>query len=99
MKYFIYILYSTRSDRFYIGYTSNVQLRLKQHNTQEYFTTYTSKHRPWTLSAAFEVGENEKEAIRLERLIKSLKNRSVIEKLCDANFIPGGKLAQLVIPH
>ena len=54
----------------------------------------------WTLEAVFEVSEVEANAIYLERFIKKQKSRKLIEKLCDPNFKPTQKLAQLVrVPH
>jgi len=70
--YYIYILYSERSDKYYIGYTSDYQRRLTEHNTTER-STYTSKHRPWRLEAVFECGESESEAMKLEAFIKKQK--------------------------
>jgi putative endonuclease len=98
--YYLYILFSPLYNLYYIGYTSNYHQRLIQHNTQEFFNTYTSKYRPWQLSAVFECGSEEKEAIRLERFIKKQKNRKLIETLVNPDFEPVGQLAQLVrVPH
>ena len=98
--YYIYILYSSRGDKFYVGYSSNYQLRLIQHNTQEYFNTYTSKYRPWKISAVFECSSEESTAIKTERFIKKQKSRKLIEQLIDPSFQPNGSLAQLVrVPH
>ena len=98
--YFIYIIYSEDADRFYVGYTSNMEMRLKQHNEQIDFNTYTRKFRPWKLVALFECGSREKDAISMERFIKKQHSRKLLEKLIDAEFIPAGKLAQLVrVPH
>ncbi len=94
--YYLYILHSARHDIYYVGYTSNYQQRLNQHNTQEYFNTYTTKYRPWILAAVFECGSEEKEAIRLERFIKKQKSRRLIELLIKSRFVPTGELAQLV---
>ena len=97
--FYIYILFSRSSDRYYIGYSNDPRRRLTEHNAKP-FNTYTSKHRPWELITCFEVGRNEAEAIRIEKIIKNQKSRKLIEQLCDINFIPSGKLAQLVrVPH
>lgn len=94
--FYLYILFSEQHNLYYVGYTSNYQQRLIQHNTQEFFNTYTSKYRPWQLVAVFECGFGEKEAIRLERFIKKQKSRKLIELLVDPEFIPTGTLAQLI---
>ncbi len=98
--FYIYILYSKQYDKYYIGHSDNYLQRLIQHNTQEHFNTYTSKFRPWTLAVVFECGQSRKEALRLERFIKSQKSRKLIEQLTDPFFIPQDSLALLVrVPH
>jgi putative endonuclease len=52
------------------------------------------------LKAVFEVGESRGEADRLEKFIKRQKSRRLIESLINPDFVPEGKLAQLVrVPH
>ena len=98
--FYIYILYSVSSDKYYIGYSNNYQRRLIEHNTMERRINYTSKHRPWILHAVFECSTKESEAVSIERFIKSQKSRKLIEQLCNPSFIPSGRLAQLVrVPH
>ncbi|HNB81771.1 MAG TPA: GIY-YIG nuclease family protein [Chitinophagaceae bacterium] len=99
MYYYIYILYSEASDLFYVGYTKNVTVRFQQHNETSR-DSFTAKHRPWILKAIFQVGKNEAQAIALEKFIKNQKSRKLIERLIDPDFLPTGKLAQLVrVPH
>jgi putative endonuclease len=93
--YYIYIIYSKTSDKFYIGYSDNPQRRVVEHNTKP-FNTYTSKHRPWIIKAIFQCSLIEAEAIRIEKFIKKQKSRELIEKLADSNYIPTGYLAQLI---
>ena len=94
--YYIYVLYSESSGLFYIGYTNDYVRRLKEHNHQDQFNTFTSKHRPWLLKAVFECSMIEKEAIRIERFIKNQKSKKLLEQLIDPNFKPSGVLAQLI---
>ena len=83
-----------------MGYTSDYEKRLNDHNTQEDFNTYISKFRPWELVAVFHAGDEKAQAIRMERFIKKQKSRRLIEELVKINFIPSGSLAQLVrVPH
>ena len=98
--YFIYILFSASTDKYYVGYTSEFNGRLRRHNSQEDFNTYTKKHRPWEVAALFSCGVLKSDAIKIERFIKKQKSRKLIEKLIDPCFIPDGDLAQLVrVPH
>ena len=96
--YYIYILFSVSSEISYIGYSENPWERLLQHNTKEE-GTFSSKHKPWTLKAVFET-PSKAEAISIEKFIKKQKSKKLISKLIDQDFIPEGKLAQLVrVPH
>jgi len=92
--FYLYILYSLSSDKYYVGYTSDPNRRLEEHNTSE-MTTYTSKHRPWVLKAVYLCGELESDAIRIERFIKKQKSRNLLERLIEGSVLTG-ILAQLV---
>ena len=67
--FYIYILQSLTSHIYCSGYSDDPWRRVIEHNTK-LFNTFTSKHRPWCLAAAFECSENESEAVRVERFIK-----------------------------
>ena len=98
MTCFIYIIYSSCIDRYYVGYSSNPWNRLNQHNSNTK-DKYTGRATDWVLKSIFKV-ENEAVAIQLERFIKKQKSRNLLERLCEPNFITTGKLAQLVrVPH
>ena len=99
MSYFVYILYSMKSDKYYVGSTHDWRSRLELHNHSER-NTYTSKHRPWEVIAVFIAGESRSEAMKLEKFIKKQKSRKLIERLITPSFEPNGKLAQLIrVPH
>ena len=99
MTYYIYIIQSSKSNKFYVGYSTDPWRRVVEHNTKP-FNTFTSKHRPWNLEAVFLVGTTERDAIRLERFIKKNKSTSLLRILIDSSFMPTGVLAQLVrVPH
>ena len=80
--YYIYILYSPTSDKYYVGYTTDPYRRVLEHNTKT-FNTYTSKYRPWILAMAFACSYEEKEAIRIERFIKKQKSSIFINKIIE----------------
>ena len=97
--YYIYILYSLPSDKFYLGYSNDPWSRVIQHNTDPR-NTFSSKHRPWKLAAVFSVGAIKSDALIIERWIKKQNSRKLLEKLINPELIPTGKLAQLVrVPH
>jgi len=45
--YHVYLLKSKKDDRLYVGYTSDVERRLRTHNAG--LVTYTRKYLPWVL--------------------------------------------------
>ncbi|WP_291861625.1 GIY-YIG nuclease family protein [Marinilabilia sp.] len=47
MSHYVYILYSTSRDGYYIGSTSDVEERLKRHNSGA--TPSTKGGRPWKI--------------------------------------------------
>ncbi|WP_172805239.1 GIY-YIG nuclease family protein [Aquiflexum balticum] len=50
MKVFcVYILYSKSIDRFYIGYTENMESRLDQHNRHVFKGSFTDRADDWEL--------------------------------------------------
>ena len=80
--FFIYILYSPTSDKYYLGSTENVSKRIFMHNNP-IRASFTSKHKPWILEKEFKVGDNRTLALKIERKIKKMKSRIYLEKLLD----------------
>ena len=93
-KYFIYILYSSNSHIYYVGYTSNVKKRVAEHNESDK-NTFTSKHRPWVLKGYFDVNGTEADAIGIEKFIKKQKSSKFIVRLLEEETVFSGVLAQL----
>jgi putative endonuclease len=46
--YFLYVLWSSDSNRFYIGITESIEQRLHQHNSGQ-FPGWTKRYQGWTL--------------------------------------------------
>ena len=80
-----YILYSKSKNKYYIGATSNLNERLKKHNTNH--KGFTGGIGDWEVCYS-ENFENKTDALKREKTIKSWKSRVKIEELI--------KLAQLV---
>nr|WP_321453887.1 GIY-YIG nuclease family protein [uncultured Carboxylicivirga sp.] len=89
--YFIYILHSSKANKFYIGYSPNPFKRLKEHNAYTDKAKFTAKYQPWVLKCSFVVSEHISDALKVERFIKKQKSKVFIEKLIknhlDKNFI------------
>ncbi len=79
--FYVYIIYSQKLDKFYIGYTSNIQIRMHEyHNLGR--SMFTSKGIPWELKYS-EPFETEIEAMRREKQIKKMKSRKYIINLIE----------------
>jgi predicted GIY-YIG superfamily endonuclease len=76
--YYVYILKSTvDTDRFYIGFTENLENRLKDHNSGK--NPHTVKHRPWRVKTAIAFSDRNK-ALEFERYLKSPSGRAFAKK-------------------
>ncbi len=73
-------MYSLKLNKYYTGYTSNIENRLEYHNSGK--VTFTSRGMPWQL-CYIENYKSELEAIRKEREIKRKKSRRYIEELIE----------------
>ena len=76
--YYVYILKSLKDGRYYIGYTSNLEERIKKHNAGE---TKSLKYiRPLKI-IYFEKYNTRQEAYKRERQIKRYKGGEAFKKL------------------
>ena len=78
MNYFVYILYSKKLNRYYIGATSDLASRMESHLWMH--NGFTSKAKDWELKYS-EAFKQKSEAFSRERQIKKWKSRIMIEKL------------------
>ena len=69
MTYTVYILYSSKDKRLYVGCTSNIEKRLKRH--QDGQVPATANRRPINLIHT-EKSESKEDAFNRERFLKSL---------------------------
>jgi len=86
--FYIYVLYSKKSDKYYIGLTSDVNRRLYEHNNPSRHNKYTAKHLPWELRVFFECSESRSQGLLVERFIKNQKSRVFVEKLVSERYNP-----------
>lgn len=78
--HFVYILYSNSLDRFYIGQTHDVQLRLLRHNTDYYDNKWTAKGKPWVVFTTIQC-QDKLQALKVEAHIKKMKSKVYIQNL------------------
>jgi putative endonuclease len=75
MPYYVYILYSNKSNHYYIGSSSDPEKRLLRHNAGA--TPSTKPGRPWQIVSTETLG-SETEAIHRELYLKSMKNEILL---------------------
>ena len=76
--FYVYILNSLiDSDRMYVGFTHNIENRLKEHNAGECF--YTKAYMPWKLMTYVRFDDKEK-ATAFERYLKTGSGRSFAKR-------------------
>ncbi|MEM9885660.1 MAG: GIY-YIG nuclease family protein [Bacteroidota bacterium] len=78
----VYVLYSEKYDKIYIGYTSNLAERFKSHNELGK-KGYTIKYRPWQIIHTEEF-ETKSAAMKREKQLKAGQGRQWIR----ATLIP-----------
>ncbi len=82
MAFYVYILQSESSGRFYTGHTRDLAERVSYHNSNY---SRSLKHRgPWNLVHKEEFATRA-EAMRRERQIKSWKDRAMVQRLVSAS--------------
>ncbi|TXD83861.1 GIY-YIG nuclease family protein [Subsaximicrobium wynnwilliamsii] len=73
MNHRVYILYSEKLDRFYVGYTSNLDLRLIFHQNPEQ-RKYTHNAKDWALYHKIDCS-SKRQGLSIETHIKRMKSK------------------------
>ncbi len=84
METFVYILYSSAYDKYYVGQTKDLSHRVVRHN--QGYERFTSAYRPWEL-VWHAAKPTRSEAMVLEKKLKNLSKerlREFIEKYSQA---------------
>jgi len=76
MSYYVYIIYSERFDRYYIGQAENFSKRLENHNNG--FNKSTSPYIPWILKCLIEKNSRG-DAMILEKKLKNLNREKLLK--------------------
>jgi putative endonuclease len=82
MSYYLYILQSEASGRYYIGQTQDLEARIAYHNAN--YSKSLKNRGPWKIVHS-EAYVTRSEAVRREQQIKSWKDRALIEQLISAS--------------
>ncbi|WP_370390779.1 GIY-YIG nuclease family protein [uncultured Winogradskyella sp.] len=77
MVYYVYILFSAKHKKSYVGMTNDLERRLLEHNSG--YSPYTAKFGPWELlhAESFESGQD---ARQREKYLKSGAGRRWMKK-------------------
>ena len=81
MSFFVYILFSSISNKYYVGSSADVEKRLQRHNAGA--TKSTKSGRPWKIMHIEEFS-NKSDALKRENYIKRMKSRVYIESLINS---------------
>jgi putative endonuclease len=76
--YFVYILFSPSKNKFYTGFTQNLEERIRKHNSNH--KGFTGGCGDWILKYKEEFLDRQ-DALNREKQIKSWKSRKMIEQL------------------
>ncbi len=74
--YIVYILKSLVAQKTYVGFTNDLERRIKQHNSGKSY--YTKRYKPWEVYT--EKFETFSEAERREKYLKSASGRRLVLK-------------------
>ena len=73
--YFVYVLLSKKDNKFYTGYSANINLRFKQHNAGK---VYSTKNRLPLVLIYFEGCLSQKDALHREKYLKTFYGKLFI---------------------
>ncbi len=76
--FYVYIIYSDSADKYYVGYTTDLEKRLIEHNSG--ISKFTSRCSDWEIKYTESFTDRES-AIQREKEIKNKKSRKYIEWL------------------
>jgi len=76
--YYVYILLSLKDNKFYIGFTEDLQIRISRHNDGGSFATKC--RRPFEL-IFYEAYRNKYDALRREKYLKSSKGKNTLRTM------------------
>jgi putative endonuclease len=82
--YTVYVLYSVKYNKIYIGYTSDLENRFLSHNKLA-TKGYTLRYRPWGITHTEEF-VTKTEAIKREYYLKSTQGRKFIWNIIREKF-------------
>ena len=83
MFIYVYILKSKKNQSLYIGYTTDLIKRVKEHNRKLNFST--KAYTPWEV-IHYEAYKNEDDAIRREKYLKTNQGSRLLKRMLKEYF-------------
>ena len=80
--HYLYILFSKTLNRFYVGETSDLELRLEKHSQKHYKYSFSAKAQDWKLIFHKKFLRKE-DAVYLEQFIKRMKSKKFTQKIIE----------------
>jgi len=74
--FFVYVLYSISSDKYYVGQTNDIEARFKHHNSNH--KGFTNLYKPWELMLVLQK-TSRSESMTLEKKLKNLSKTRLSE--------------------
>lgn len=78
--YTVYVLYSCILDKYYIGQTMDIDIRINEHNQGVYKNSFTKRASDWQLFFSIPC-DSRSVAIKIEAHIKKMRSRRYLESL------------------
>jgi putative endonuclease len=82
MQFYVYAIYSSLTDKIYIGQTKDLVKRLYDH--KHGYSPYTSRAKDWELFYK-EICTSRGSALKREKQLKSYRGREYLRSLLDGN--------------
>ena len=73
--YYVYVLWAKEYQKFYIGYTANIERRLAEHRNKKVYTTLRYKE---PINIFYEAFISKEDAVRREQYFKTTKGRKAL---------------------
>ena len=80
MEHIVYFLFSEKLDKFYIGYTSDLEVRFDFHLNDIQTRKFTHKAEDWILVFKIDC-ETKSQALAIEKHIKAMKSKVYLQNL------------------
>jgi len=84
---YVYVLQCLSTERFYVGATEDLSIRLAQHNDASANPSrWTRSGGPWSLVFQKKYA-SKRSALRAERYMKKMKSREFLRKLISGEYV------------